>query len=608
MTLDRWFAAVAARATAPAKWLAIGDSITEGQGASTRAKRWVDLVKTNLRSTYAATDGYNYLPAFYAVYTPDSTWGLIATTTGTVTWDNWAANLGYRHAGMLTGATLVYTVQGTAADLWWLSNGGTFTWKVDAGSATSVNTAGTYHTDNKTRISLGASGSHTITIACTAGNVNFSGIAVFDGDTTSGVHFYDSAHTSFTVANFLADATEFPRAVAAVAPDLVTIELGLNDASSVSVATFQTQLQTLINQLKALPTIPSILLIAAYQPAPSVTAGFLAGWQSYVAAMKTIQAADPTRISVLDLTATMPTATTAGTGLYRTDGLHPNDSGHTAIATAVAPLLLPQPFGVTATPQPDALPPRVLVDLAGLPGTGKTMTVTRTVGGIITTVRGVNRTAVLGTTGGCTDYEAPFGLPITYAVTVYDAVGAVVGTAQATPATLAVDVMWLSDPLAPARATAVRAVKAPESFGTLSYDVEASVVPVNGAELPIALAGTRRAATGIPMTIMCVGAAESGPVRDVLRYAIPFQIRLPVRWQVPLPAMSYGLAQSVQDTLFGGLYGRTHIACSFDLVAPPAATVVVASRTYSTVLVEANTYGDLPGLYATYLALWRGGA
>lgn len=602
--LSRWFTAVAGRASAPARWLAIGDSITEGQGASTRPKRWVDLVKTSVRSNYAVGGGYGYQPAYYSVYTPDSPWGILAATTGTVTWDNWIANLGYRHATLSAGATLIYTVTGTAADLWWASNGGTFTWKVDGGSATAVNTAGTYHADNKTRISLGASGSHTIYIAATTGPVYFSGIAVFDGDTTSGIQFYDSGHTGFTVANFLADTTEFPRAVAAVAPDLVTIELGLNDASAVSPATFQTNLQTLVNQLKALTTVPSILLVAAYQPAPNVTGGFLASWPAYIGSMQAIVDADPTRVALLDLTKTMPTADTSGTGLYRTDGLHPSDSGHAAIAAAVGPLLVPN---VTATPHPEAVPPLVVVDVSGLPPTAATVKISRLVEGQVGTVRGASAMPVAGPTGGVTDYEAPFGTPILYNAQVLDNAGAVLTTMQSAAVQLDVDVMWISDPLAPGISTPCRGVKSPESFASLTYEVTSAISPVEGAELPILMTGQRRAASAVPLIIIAKDAAEASPIRQVLRYAQPFQLRFPARWQVPLPKMAYGFADSVSDNLFGGgTPGRSHLTLTFTLVAPPAADVAVPVRSYADLLAEANTYGDLPWLWGTYLDMLRG--
>lgn len=264
-------------------------------------------------------------------------------------------------------------------------------------------------------------------------------------------------------------------------------------------------------------------------------------------------------------------------------------------------------LAITGIPTPDSTPPSVVVTATGIPAGAASLTVTRLVEGQVGTVRGADKMAVLGATGGLTDWEAPFGTPVIYRALAYSAAGAVLEQTQTPELTLDVDVMWISDPLAPGISTPCRGVKSPESFATMNYEVQSALSPIEGAELPILMTGLRRAASSVPLIIIAKDAAEAAPIRQVLRYAQPFQLRLPDRWQVPLPKMSYAFAESVSDNLFGGgTPGRSHITLTFSLVAPPAASVIIPSRSYATLLTEAPTYGDLPGLYASYLAMVRG--
>jgi len=262
---------------------------------------------------------------------------------------------------------------------------------------------------------------------------------------------------------------------------------------------------------------------------------------------------------------------------------------------------------ITGAPQPGSTPPSVLVDVSAIPAGSVTYTITRTVGGGTATLRGASKTTVLGTTAGATDYEAPFGLPISYAITTYANDGiTVTGQAQSGQVLLDVDVMWISDPLSPAVSAACRGVKSPESFATLTYVMTTATTPTEGARLPTGLSGVRQAASGVPLVIIAQGAAEANPIRAVLLNASPFLLRLPVGWQVPLPALPYCLAGQVQDSLFGGMYGRTHLSTTFDLVQPPGVNIAVPLRTWATVLAEASTWADVLAQHDTWLNLLRG--
>jgi lysophospholipase L1-like esterase len=325
-----------ARTAGTSTILAIGDSLTEGQGAPTRAGRWLDRLRDASRG--AAAGGINYQPSHYYTYSPDSTWFRPGVATGTILYSPWAGNLGGRVAELSVGATLTYTVTGTSVDIWHTTNGGTLTYQVDSGAAVSVNTAGTYQPNARiTGVSLGAAGQHTVRITATAGTVYFGGLTVYDGDETTGTRVFEAGHSGWTAANHMQD-TQFQKvAWGLVAPDLAIVTLGLNDAKSITAAAFKTNLQTIIAALKALPKVPSILLVASYAPDQGAMGYSAATWQTYVTAMKELAASEGT--AVLDLSATMPPATTSGTGFYSADGIHPNTSGHTQIATLVGSAL-----------------------------------------------------------------------------------------------------------------------------------------------------------------------------------------------------------------------------------------------------------------------------
>lgn len=334
--LATWRTALADQATSPATWIAFGDSITEGQGASSRANRWIDKTRDSLRTTLGISGGVGFLPAWYATYGPDSPWQPYSAQTGAIVNDSWGIAWGERSASLNQGATITWTVTGTHADIWWLTNGGTFTWQVDGGATTSVSTTGTYKGDNRTRIALGAAGSHTITVTASTGVCYISGVMAFNGDRDSGVQLIDAGHTGYNSANFT-DSDQFtllPSMVTLAAPDLVTIALGTNDCiNGVAVATTKANVVSLIAKIRQAAPAVSVVVVVMYAPAAESAA-----WPAYATALRSIATDDPT-VTLLDLYASMGTATTSG--YWRSDALHPSDSGHTYIAQQAAALLAP---------------------------------------------------------------------------------------------------------------------------------------------------------------------------------------------------------------------------------------------------------------------------
>jgi lysophospholipase L1-like esterase len=336
--LAAWNAAVADRSSAPAKWVALGDSITEGQGASARSTRWMDLTLDQLRTrhpTSGTRGGAGYLPAQFAVYAPDSTWGDWATSkSGSSQYDVTVPDLGYRAVAMQAGASRTYPFTGTGIDIWWAryEGSGDFTYSIDGGAPKTVTTTGKASTGTVTKVDDLQRGKHTVTV--TAVNpFSLQGFTVYDGDRDKGIQLYDSAHSGATIATFTEDQAGFLRAMRRAGPSLITITLGGNDSQHVTPAELGRQYQAFLEALAALPTKPSLLVIGEFTPAPAMTNNMSSPWSSYLSATK--KAAAAAGAAYVSMDDTFPKATYSGTGIYSTDGLHPNDKGQRRIAKLV---------------------------------------------------------------------------------------------------------------------------------------------------------------------------------------------------------------------------------------------------------------------------------
>lgn len=332
--LGRWRSALDHQSTAPASWLALGDSITEGQGASSRSERWIDLTGGSLRTGPAGGDGY--LPGWYAVYGPDSTWQAYTARTGTVT-DESSDSLGLRTARLEASASQSYAFTGTSADVYYTSPGGVLAYTVDGGPQTTIDTGGAPSTAHRSHVDFPDRGLHTLTLSAVSGSVSLSGVFAFDGDEHSGVHVFDGAHSGYTTGQFVAAGPDVDPVISMVQPDLVTIELGVNDylKDDATPAHVKDDLSALVDdlrrQLKKKP--PSIVLVIPYDIAPGADEQ-AHSWAEYASAIRSLGV--ELSVGVLDMSS-MGTAQPGGD--WSADGLHPSDAGHRAMAQRAADYL-----------------------------------------------------------------------------------------------------------------------------------------------------------------------------------------------------------------------------------------------------------------------------
>lgn len=210
-----------------------------------------------------------------------------------------------------------------------------------------------------------------------------------------------------------------------------------------------------------------------------------------------------------------------------------------------------------------------------------------------------------------TDYEAPFGVESRYLVRSYSLTGALM-SAEQQAITLNVNEAWISDPLAPAVSTRVRF--ADDSLSAFTYPSDRSLLPISGSALPVATSGGRRAASAVPLSMMAHDKAAADALRATFATADVFLLRLPASWLIPLPGSAYLSADQVQESVVA-TRSTQGVAASYwqfdttvDLVAMPAASIVVPPRTYGTVLSEAISYDANMTLRPTYLDMLRGSA
>lgn len=268
------------------------------------------------------------------------------------------------------------------------------------------------------------------------------------------------------------------------------------------------------------------------------------------------------------------------------------------------------PPAPTLVAHTDADPcPRVEITVTPMPVDADTITVWRSWAGRRTQVRDAVGVTVSGDYF-VVDYEAPFGVPVTYTCETADAAGVPSELSAGTSATVAVTEIWMQDPLDPASAievattgssAGVRALA--DSFTGHTAEMPAETVTVIGSGEPIALGGTRQAPSQVPLKVKARTVADAEAVRNLWNQAFPLCVRTPTK----MPFYR-GLAYMVFD------YTETPhpdwvqvtFAATARVVRGPGRGVVVQPRTYDHLLDEAATYAGLLPLYPTYLDMRRG--
>lgn len=359
--LTPFTAALANRRFARCNVVCIGDSITEGQHAVLPpygfVNRWLERLADLMRMQFPVPGLLGGGRGFI---------GALNTGTTSFTWPAVLAGspatgntLGPK-AGFVQlasgGQTITYSLTGDSADIMWtqVGTGGSFGWALDGGSVTSVSTNGASTVDGKITHIAFAPGNHQLVLSWVSGNsADIDGVIEYYGDYAQGISVHDAGHFGWTTGQWVTalntGAAGPAAAIAALNPGLVIVMLGINDQfSGVVPATFQSNLQSIIANVKGQLAAPYPSFVIAMLPPRTGQAGYAYPWSQYVSAAWNVAAADTSGpggvsvVTVCDFTLgpRMPGADADAYGFWQAgDLVHPSDKGHQAIADVLVRFL-----------------------------------------------------------------------------------------------------------------------------------------------------------------------------------------------------------------------------------------------------------------------------
>ncbi len=287
--LRQWYQALANRTGQSINAIVMGDSITEGWSTSSNVLSWnqttgspsqswdnryLNIFMRSLQRQYGGSNP-GYYPAIYGAGLPADPW----VRAGTITTDN-NYGLGLRGIRLASAdASITMTIMCDRVSVFYCRQQFSGNIRVDIDS---INVANFNTTTGDTSVLGGQrwdSGAitgglaiHTIKIY-TSFSLTFpamiEGMKVYQGDWASGVHVWDSGHFGYATTHFVAANTYGLDSFTTIKPDLVVLNIGINDyGSGTAVATVKTNYQTLITAILAKstgnPRPPSLLMVIPY--------------------------------------------------------------------------------------------------------------------------------------------------------------------------------------------------------------------------------------------------------------------------------------------------------------------------------------------------------
>lgn len=322
------------RGNAPVRVAWLGDSISEGWNSDTPTarRRAQGLLADAINGGGRRGDGW-----LSAVYTSNhlTAEGKFSTTPGdgkNLFQDN-GFGLGMRTLGMKNAAWREWTFTGDRVRIhYWSHDFGGADAEVKIDGAVAGTLGGIGAPAPKTWLSSPlARGEHTVRVTNlnTGGFVFFLEAAeVFDGDYATGAHVYDGSHAGFSAEWFNGFNTRWLDKLAAVAPSLVIVALGTNDAVAYDAITYDNHLAYVTFKIEEwLKNTPHSL---AFVSLPERTLPYepISPWSQYVSANRRMAAAFGG--AHIDVGAWWKPSLTSN------DGTHPTPQGQRIIAAAIA--------------------------------------------------------------------------------------------------------------------------------------------------------------------------------------------------------------------------------------------------------------------------------
>lgn len=336
-----------------ARVMCLGDSFTEGvysDATDIYSNAWPNQLAILLRGNGVnanCNSAFGFQQALFSGGTNNSDprsipGGNAATVTGTVVQSIGGPMMQF------PGSTSTFTINLASASVDTIKPyygttpaAASFQWRIDGGGYTTINSGGTPDPRTQGSFTINTTlGGHTVNLVWVSGYVNIAGWEAYDS-THKEVQLmncgWSGAKTSdWTLSTYLYSPGN---AIANLAPDLVIIELGLNDlnaSTGISVAAYQANLQTLVNSAKAAGADVLLVTGGPYDPVQSSVS--YATQQLYWSAMRTV--AIQNNIPMVDMTihwVDWATATARGfeaTGTYPAP-VHPSKLGQQDYAAAI---------------------------------------------------------------------------------------------------------------------------------------------------------------------------------------------------------------------------------------------------------------------------------
>lgn len=263
----------------------------------------------------------------------------------------------------------------------------------------------------------------------------------------------------------------------------------------------------------------------------------------------------------------------------------------------------------TLTVFTDANPvPRVLVTITGLLAGTQTITLYRTAEGRQMKVRGgVNLFAVGG--AAVMDYEAPFGVPLTYRAEQFDASGLSLNfgdaaTTTLTPPLVDTSYVWIHQPLNPS--LAIVASMRGDTAADVSRRSPGSLVYTEGGTVGVQIGGQRQGIAGLPFSVVCRNGADADKFLDMFGgYSTDYPAVICIRSMPPvrIPRVFFGsVSETHEVTDYSLQIPFITFAITVDEVRPPSPGLILPSLRRKDIDFAYATRAARAAAYATRLA------
>lgn len=232
-----------------------------------------------------------------------------------------------------------------------------------------------------------------------------------------------------------------------------------------------------------------------------------------------------------------------------------------------------------------------------------TITVNKIWGSESSPIQGAVNTPILGTDMLFIDYAIPANTQVIYQV-VTDLNGIVKVSELSTPVVAAFQGLWLSDPLIPS--VAILTNPGLKSSRSKTFSKDGVLLQGVGRTKPVSINGVRRVASKIPVEFYTYTSLQTFAMESLISNTDPLMVRCSDEFN--LPALCYISAVDVLAEYVDAPLGDTvRWTFSADIVESKGLDVLVPSRTYADLPVEATNYQGLVDSRADYLSVLRGG-